>query len=104
MSAVLTTRTSTASRLSWSAPSYAAASCRRCALYGALVRRWLTHAQGLIEFIIEERGGAREDQACSASKPIEFSLLPDEEVRAAVTARAVPSHASHSRSNTRVPG
>lgn len=33
-----------------------------------------------MEFIIEERGGKREQDACDASAPIDFVLTPDEEV------------------------
>jgi hypothetical protein len=36
--------------------------------------------QGLIEFIIEERGGKREQDACETSAPVDFVLAPDDEV------------------------
>jgi hypothetical protein len=34
---------------------------------------------GLVEFIIEEKGGKPEQDVCDASLPIEFALTPDEE-------------------------
>ena len=41
---------------------------------------------GLVEFIIEERGGKPEQDVCEASLPIEFVLTPDEEHTAADSA------------------
>lgn len=40
--------------------------------------------QGLIEFIIEEVGGSSQQSACESSKPVDFVLRPDEEVRGLV--------------------
>ena len=48
-------------------------------------------AQGLVEFIIEEHGGKREQEACEKSAPVEFVLTPDEEARWGLLPRRAPA-------------
>lgn len=56
------------------------------------VRRNAAAVQGLIEFIIEERGGKREQDACETSPPVDFVLTPDEEARTCTARRGRAQH------------